>query len=92
MQDGIHEIAGSVAGEGTAGAVGSVSPRGKAEDKNSGSWVAEARNGTSPIGLVLVGSALGFTDATAVLTEAGATFAGDDGFINLLEDRRYLCA
>lgn len=92
MQDGIHEISGSVAGERSAGAVGSVSARGEAEDKNSGSRVAEARNGASPVGLVLVGSALGFTDATAVLTEAGATIAGDDGFINLLEDRRDLCA
>ena len=93
VEDGIHEVAGAVAGKGTAGAVGSVGSGSKAEDKDAGAGVAEARYGASPVGLVLVGAAPGFADAAAVVAQAGATLAGGDGFLNLLEQlRRNLCA
>ncbi len=45
MQDGIHEVAGAVAGEGTAGAVGSVSAGSEAEDEDSGTRIAKAGTG-----------------------------------------------
>jgi hypothetical protein len=93
MQDWIHEVAGSVAGKHTACAIRSVGARGQAEDENSGSWVAKSGNGASPIGLVLIGTPLGFSDASTVFAQAGAALAGDDGFVNLLEERRCgLCA
>ena len=70
VQDGIHEVAGAVAGEGTAGAVGSVGAGGEAEDEDSGAGVAEAGDGAGPVGLVLVGAAFGFADAAAVVAKA----------------------
>ena len=54
--------------------------RGESKDEDTGSGVAEARNGTSPVGLVLVGSTLGFSDSLAVGAETRTAFAGDDGF------------
>ena len=92
MQDGIHEVAGSVAGEATAGAVGSVGTRREADDEDSGSGVAKSGNRASPINLVLVGAAPGLSDPSAVVAQTGAAFAGDDGFLNLLEEWRGLCA
>ena len=92
MQDGIHEVAGSVAGEATAGAIGSMSTRGEAENKDSGPWIAEAGNGASPVDLVLIGAPSGLPDAPAVVAQAGAALAGDDGLVYLLEERRDLCA
>jgi hypothetical protein len=92
VQDGIHEVAGAVAGEGAAGAVGSVGAGREAEDEDSGAGVAKAGDGTGPVGLVLVRAAFGFADAAAVGAKPGAALAGDDGFMNLLEElRRYLC-
>ena len=93
VQDGIHEVAGAVAGEGTPGAVGSVSAGGEAEDEDAGARVAKAGNGAGPVGLVDVGAAFGLADAAAVFAQAGAAFTGDDGFMDLLEElRRSLCA
>ncbi len=86
VQDGIHEVAGAVAGEGTAGAVGSVGSGGEAEDENAGSRVAEAGDGAGPVGLVDVGATFGFADAAAVGAETWAAFTGDDGLTNLLEE------
>jgi len=92
VEDGIHEVAGAVAGERAAGAVGSVGSGSEADDEDSGTGVAEAGDGASPVGLVLVGAAFGFADTLAVGAEAGAAFAGDDGLMNLLEKlRRYQC-
>lgn len=84
VQDWVHEVAGAVSGKGAAGAVGPVGSRGEAEDEDAGAGVAEAGNGTGPVGLVLVGAALDLADASAVVAEAGATFAGYDGIVNLL--------
>ena len=68
VQDGVHEVAGAIAGEGAAGAIGAVSTRGEAEDEDAGAWVSEAGNGASPVGLVLVGATSGLGDATTVIT------------------------
>jgi hypothetical protein len=93
MQDWIHEVAGSVTGKRTACTIRSMGAGRQAKDKNSGSWVAKSGNGASPIGLVLVGAPPGFSDASTVFAQAGAALAGDDGFVNLLEEGRGdLCA
>ena len=93
MQDGVHEVAGAVAGEGSAGSVGSVGPGGEAEDEDSCPGVAKARDGTGPVGLVDIGAAFGFADSAAVFAKARAALAGDDGPMNPLEElRRTLCA
>jgi hypothetical protein len=86
VQDGVHEVAGAVAGEGAAGAVGSVGAGGETEDENAGARVAKAGYGAGPVGFVLVCPAFGFTDAPAVVAEARATFTGDDGVANLMEE------
>jgi hypothetical protein len=92
VQDGIHEVAGAVAGEGAAGAVGSVSAGGEAENEDTGAWIAEARNGAGPVGLVDVGAPFGLTYVAAVSTKTGAAFTGNYGLVNLLEGlRRKLC-
>jgi len=91
VQDGIHEVAGAVAGEGTPGTVGSVGAGSETENENSGAGVAEAGNGAGPVGLVLVGAALGLAYAAAVVAKTGAAFTGDDGLVNLLEERSRLC-
>ena len=93
VQDRVHEVARAVTGEGTAGTVRSVGSGGKAEDEDTCAGVAKAWDGPSPIGLVLVGAALGFADAAAIVAKAGATLAGDDGTVNPLEEfGRNLCS
>jgi hypothetical protein len=85
VEDWVHEVAGAIAGKGAAGAVGSVGPGSQAKDEDAGFRITEAGDRASPIGLVEVGAAPGFADATAVVAKAGATFARDDGVVNLLE-------
>jgi hypothetical protein len=93
VEDWIHEVAGAVAGKGSAGSVGSVGPGGEAEDEDSCPGVAKARDGTGPVGLVDIGAAFGFADSAAVFAKARAALAGDDGPMNPLEElRRTLCA
>jgi len=92
VQDGIHEVARAVAGEGASGAVGSVGAGREAENEDSGAGVPKAGDRAGPVGLVLVGAAFGFADAATVFAKAGAALTSDDGFMNLLEElRRYLC-
>ena len=78
VQDGVHEVAGAVAGEGSAGTVGTVGAGGEAKDKDSGPGVSKARDWAGPVGLVDIGAAFGLADSAAVFAEAGATLAGDD--------------
>jgi hypothetical protein len=92
VQDRVHEVAGAVAGEGSAGTVGTVGPGGEAEDEDSGPGVAKARDGAGPVGLIDIGAAFGLADSAAVFAEARAALAGDDGSMNLLEElRRTVC-
>jgi hypothetical protein len=86
VEDGVHEVAGAVAGEGAAGAVGAVSAGCEAEDENAGERISKAGHGARPVGLVEVGAAFGLSDASAVVAETGAEFAGNDRFVNLLKE------
>ena len=67
VEDGVHEVAGAVAGEGAAGAVGSVGTGGEAEDENAGVGIAEAGDGFGPVFLIAVGFSAGLADATAIV-------------------------
>lgn len=92
VQDGIHEVAGTIPGKRAASTIGSVSAGGQAENKNAGAGVAEAGNRARPVSLILVGAALRFADTAAVVTKPGTAFTGDDGVANLLEEwGRILC-
>jgi hypothetical protein len=88
VEDGIHEVAGAIAGEGSASAVGSVGAWSETEDEDAGSRVAKAGYGTGPVRLVLVGTPFGLADAAAVVAKTGAAYAGDDGLMNLREELR----
>jgi hypothetical protein len=81
----VHEVSGTVAGEGTAGAVGTVGAGSESKNQDTGTWISKAGDGASPVGLVLVGAAAGLADPTAVVAQPRATLAGDDGVVNLLE-------
>ena len=61
---------------------------GEAEDENAGPGITKARDGTSPVGLILVRATLGFADAAAVVAKTRTAFTGGDGFVNLLKDSR----
>jgi len=87
MEHWVHEIAGAVPSEGTPGAVGSMGAGSKAEDEQAGAGIAKAGNGTRPVDLVLIGAATGFADAAAVVAQARAAFAIDNGFADLLQNR-----
>jgi len=88
MQDGVHEVAGAVACEGTPCAVGSVGAGCEAKDEDAGAWIAKTGNGAGPVGLVEVGAAFGLANAPTVFAQARAETAGNDGFANLLEECR----
>jgi hypothetical protein len=77
VQDGIHELAGCVSGEGTAGAVAAVGSGGETEGEDAGVGVAEAGHGTRPVGAVEIGAALLGSNALPVFDEAGTTHAAD---------------
>ena len=92
VENGVHEVAGAVAGEWPAGAVGSVSSRRKAEDEDASTRITETGDRTCPVRLVLIGAAFGLTDVATVTAKARAELAGNDGPVNLLEKRRrHLC-
>ena len=80
----VHEVSGAIAGERAAGAVCAVGSGGEAEDEGAGSQIAEARDGTRPVGVILVGTATGFANASAVVAQAGTELAGDDGVADVV--------
>jgi hypothetical protein len=77
MKDGIHEVSGCVSGEGTAGAVAAVGSRSETEDEDAGGGISEAGDGTGPVVVLEIGSALLAADALAVFDEARTEAAGD---------------
>ncbi len=92
VQDGIHEVARAIAGKGAAGAVGAVCAGGEAENQDACAWVAEAGNGTGPVGLIQVGTAFRFAYAATIVAKAGTAFTGNDGVTNLMKEwGRILC-
>jgi hypothetical protein len=88
VEDGIHEVAGTVAGKGAASAVGAVGSRGQAEDENAGAGIAEAGHGAGPVDVILVGAAAGFADAATIFAQAGAEFAAEDRLTDAVQIRR----
>ena len=82
MQDWIHEITGSISGEGASGSVGPMGAGREAKDEDTGTEIAEAGDGTGPVSVVLVRPAPGFADAGAVIAQTGTKLAGDDGIAN----------
>ena len=82
----VHEVAGAVAGEGAAGAVGSVGTGSEAEHEDAGVGVAEAGNGFGPVFLVAVGLAARLANAADVVDKPRTARAGDDVFLHLIED------
>jgi hypothetical protein len=67
VQDGVHEVAGAVAGEGSAGSIGAMGTRCEAENEDASAGISKAWNGATPVSLVLVGSTSGVGDATTVI-------------------------
>ena len=86
VENGVHEVAGAVAGEGTSGAIGTMGAGSESKDKDAGTGVSETGDGTGPVGLILIGAAARFADTPTVVTQPGASFAGGDGVMNLLKD------
>ncbi len=60
--------------------------------RNAGAGISEAGNRAGPVDLVLIGASTGFAQSTAVVAQAGAAFAGDDGLVNLRKDRGRRCS
>jgi hypothetical protein len=60
----------------------------KSKNKDASAKVAEAGNGTGPVGLVLISAAAGFADSAAIVTQARTALAPDDGIVDLLQNRR----
>jgi hypothetical protein len=84
----VHEVAGAIASEWAAGAIGAVSAGSEAEDEDAGAGIAETGDGAGPVFMILVGAAAGVADAGTVLAQARAQFAGDDGFADAVQVRR----
>ncbi len=78
VQDGKHEISRAIAGEVAAGAIGSVGSGCKAEDEDTGAWVAETGNGACPVLVIAVGGATHLTNTSTVTAQARAERAGGD--------------
>src|SRR5690606_35135773 len=78
MQRTVQEIAGTVAGEHAAGAVGSVGSRSEADEQYFGVDGAKSRHRFPPVVAVLVRFALRLGNTCTVFPEPGAPVAGDD--------------
>ena len=78
VEDLVEDVAGAVAGEHAAGAVGAVGAGSEAEDEDAGVRVAEGGDGSSPIGLIAVGAALELRDFGSMGAETGTALAGND--------------
>jgi len=96
MEDGIHEIAGAVAGKGTTGAIGTMGAGSESKDQDTGAWIPEPRNGARPVSLIDVGAAAGFADGGAKGSQARTALTEDDLLLDLLElslfgDGRHVC-
>jgi hypothetical protein len=85
VQDRIHEIARAIAGKGPPCTVCSMSSGCQAKDENTGPRISKAWDRASPVGLVDIGSTPRLADAAAIVAKAGAAFAIDDGFVDLLQ-------
>ena len=80
----IEDVAGPVAGEHAAGAVGAVGSGSEAENQHAGARVAEGWHGAAPIDLVAVGPPLEFRDFRSMGAQARAAPALDDFLLEYL--------
>lgn len=87
VQNRVHEVAGAVAGEDAPGTIRAVRSGGKSQDKDAGAWIAKARHGTRPVGLIKVGTASNLADALAVASQPRTTLAGNDVLAGEVERR-----
>jgi hypothetical protein len=78
MQGAIEPVAGFIAGEHAAGAVGAVGSWGEAKNKEAGGGIAETRNGLPPVVPIAVGAALDAGYVGAMFPQARTEGAGDD--------------
>ena len=62
MQGAVEPLAGAIAGEDAAGAVGAVGAGREADDDEARGGIAEAGDGAGPVGVGGVGGALVATD------------------------------
>ena len=86
VEDGVHEVAGAIAGKRSTCPVGSVGARGEAENEDAGVGVAEAGNRFGPVFLIAVGLAAGLADGVAVVAQTRTASAGDDVFVEVGND------
>src|SRR4029077_10501144 len=78
VQYWIHEVAGSVSGERTAGAIGAMGAGSESEDEDAGMGITKAGNGLSPVLAVAVRPALLAANLLAILDQTATSRAGDD--------------
>ena len=88
VEDGVHEIAGSVTRKWSSGSVCTMSSGSKSENKHTGSRISEAGDRTSPVRLVAIGFSLRLADALAVDSQTHTTLAGGDGLLNFSQNWR----
>ena len=85
VEDGVHEVAGAIAGKWPTRPVGAVSAGGEAEDEDAGVVVSEAGNGFCPVFLIAKGGAAGLAEGVAVVAESGAAGTIDDALLELAD-------
>ena len=86
VENGVHEVAGAVAGKGTAGAVSPMGSWREAEDEDAGVGVAESGHRFGPVFLVAIGFAPSLADAANVGDESRTTGAICDVLLKLIEN------
>ena len=91
VERGEEEVARAVAGEKAARPVRAVGSGGEAQDHQLGVRVAEAGDGTPPVGLARVGGPLISGDLLAPLDEPRATPARDDRALKGVEPSLFSC-
>src|SRR5208283_222811 len=78
VQHAVEDVAGTVASEHAAGAVGPMGSRREPQNQDPRARVAERRHGLSPVFPVEVSSALGSGDAGGIFSEPRTETAGHD--------------
>ena len=74
----VEPIPAGISGKGTPGSIRPVRSGSKADDEETGEWIAEAGDRPSPIELVLISAALRLRNLDAVPPKARALLASDD--------------
>ena len=86
MEDGVHEVAGAVAGKRPARSVGSVGAGREAKNEDARVRIAESGNRFGPVFLVAVRLATRLANATNVGDESRAPRALCDVLLKLIQD------